>query len=294
MAFTLSGILSASDSFTTAYLGTAYPAVASAVQTPVYALCVLYLAVYSIRVYGGQVSGSPWEMFRRVLLVFLIFSSLHWSGLAQQIYNFFVGLMNGVTSAITGGTATMTTADAMYTNFLATASQMLQAGWTAIGIVLLGFLVYIVNCCFYVIGIYYMFQAKLGLAIVMSLLPLFLAALLFDATRQWFFNWAGKMVNFVLLFILVNAIIKFGFTAIVTAVDAAAGVTGSLNAGGSLLGAAATDVGAATELILVEAMLFLLMFQASKWASSLGGGAAAGGGAGLALVTKLLSKGLKG
>jgi type IV secretion system protein VirB6 len=51
----------------------------------------------------------------------------------------------------------------------------------------------------------YFLVAKVALALVLSIGPLFIAAYAFAPTRQWFSNWINKVLNYVLLVTLMTA-----------------------------------------------------------------------------------------
>src|SRR5690625_6441977 len=60
----------------------------------------------------------------------------------------------------------------------------------------------------------------------MVLAPLFIGFFMFPATRQWGMNWISKMLYFCFIYILVIAIVRFGFLAFSDTINMAASLDG--------------------------------------------------------------------
>lgn len=107
--------------------------------------------------------------------------------------------------------------------------------------------------------------AKVALAIIISLGPIFISLSLFETTRRLFHGWLGQTFNFIVLMAVIIAI-----TALITDLGATA-VTASEGVGDAALGA-----------VLFAVYIFLgtiFFFQAPSIATGIAGGAAAGVGA---------------
>lgn len=104
--------------------------------------------------------------------------------------------------------------------------------------------------------------AKVALALLVALGPIFIACLVFDASRQFFYGWLKQGVNYLLLFALIIVV----FEMILALVD---GQWGSINSqadpemGGILF----------TALCILGGIFFL---QTPNIAAGIAGGAAAG------------------
>lgn len=277
MTFTLDSLVSSSNGFATQYLSQVYPALAHFMSPLVYSAAVIYVVLWGYRIYSGTAPISPGDIFSRVMTMACVFAALNWGGLAHVIYTFFTGLMEGAASAILGGQSATTIMGALFNQVTTICDGLMKAGMWAIGVVLLGGLLFVVNCVLFLVAAFYMTLATFGLAIVMSLLPIFVATLFWQNTRQWFMNWLGKMVNFSVLYILVIAIVKFGYAAFGTA------ISDSVN-NKNLLDAANVTSADVEALAVIEGVLILFLLQANQWAAALGGGAAMGG---LEVVAKL-------
>ncbi|MBJ6123617.1 type IV secretion system protein [Sphingomonas mollis] len=101
-----------------------------------------------------------------------------------------------------------------------------------------------------------------ALVIVLTVGPLFVAALLFDSTRGWFMSWLSQVINYVLLFVILILVVTMILTISERAVEMAGERETPLAMG--LV---------ASGFFLVGAFIF---FQLPAIASGLAGGAASG------------------
>ena len=117
----------------------------------------------------------------------------------------------------------------------------------------------------------------------MALCPLFLGFVMFRETRQWFMNWVSKMLTFCFLYILVIAIVRFGFLAFGDAIDEAGKVArtnGLLNSG------------QVSQLVIVEGVLILFMVSVRSWAAALAGGVSSSTGTLIMIARMAVTKGV--
>ena len=281
-AMTLQGLVGAADGVTHTFLSQTYPAIAGAIAEPIYLAAVLYWALFGYKVYAGYAPVQWKDILAKCVMTVAVFGTLHWAGLAQWVYNAFVSFMEGAAATIMAGKPTAQMLDALFSNIEAVSRQLRMVDMLQITIVLDGLLLFIVNCLLFVIALVYMTLAKFGLAITMVLFPLFIGFLMFPETRQWFMNWVSKMLTFCFMYILVVAIVRFGFLAFGDAMEEAAQL-------------AQTKVLAnnkqTAQLIIVEGVLILFMLGVRSWASALSGGAAASTGMLVMLARTAMARG---
>ncbi|TKB23475.1 conjugal transfer protein [Desulfopila sp. IMCC35006] len=107
-------------------------------------------------------------------------------------------------------------------------------------------------------------MAKIGLAVLLALGPVFVLSIMFEATKRFFDAWLGQALNFIFVVVLTSAIIKLFLTIIqsylIVISTPAALATPSL--AGVLPAVAFCLIG------------FLVLMQVSNIASALGGGVA--------------------
>lgn len=283
-AVTLAGMLGAADGMTRSFLATTYPAVAGSVARPVYVGAVLYWALYGYKVLAGHAPLDWSELVAKAAMTSAVFGTLNWSGLAGDIYQAFVSTMNGTAATIMAGEPTVDMLDALWINVNAVSDTLRNSSLYEIGMILDGFGLWIVNTVLFAIAVGYLTLAKFGLAITMVLLPLFIGFGMFAQTRQWLMNWLGYMMSFAFLYILVIAIVRFGFAAFgdtVREAGQASGVIGSKGVRSALT----------AELFLLETALCIFMWRAREWAGSLAGATTSSSGALMLVVRGAIGKG---
>ncbi|WP_430783095.1 type IV secretion system protein (plasmid) [Xanthomonas oryzae pv. oryzae] len=274
---TLQGLVGAADGVTQSFLSQTYPAIAGAISTPITYAAILYWALYGYKVYAGH-SPMQWkDLLAKTVMTVAVFGTLNWGGLAQTLYNAFVSFMEGAAATVMAGKPTAQMLDALWNNVEAVSSRLRSVDFYQFAMICDGIILFVVNCILFVLALVYMTIAKFGLAITMVLCPLFVGFLMFPETRQWFMNWVSKMLNFCFMYILVIAIVRFGFLAFGDAIDTAGKV-------------AQSEVLATSEqtaqLIIVEGVLILFMLGVRGWASALAGGASSSTGT-LAMIARM-------
>lgn len=281
-SMTLQGLVGAADGVTHSFLSQTYPAIAGAIEQPVYLAAVLYWALLGYKVYAGYAPVQWKDILAKSFMTVAVFGTLHWGGLAQWIYNAFVSFMEGAAATVMAGKPTAQMLDALWSNAEAVSKRLRSVDFYQIAMILDGLLLFILNCILFVLALVYMTIAKFGLAITMVLCPLFIGFLMFPETRQWFMNWVGKMLTFCFMYILVIAIVRFGFLAFGEAIEAA----GTLAQSDGLATSEQT-----AQLIIVEGVLILFMLGVRSWASALSGAAASSTGTLVMVARTIMARG---
>ncbi|AKM33511.1 type VI secretion protein (plasmid) [Pandoraea faecigallinarum] len=276
----LQGLVGAADGVTSSFLSQTYPAIANAISTPLYFAAVLYWAIFGYKVYAGY-AGVQWKDFlAKCVMTVAVFGTLSWGGLAQTLYNAFVSFMEGTASTVMAGKPTAEMIDALWSNVDAVSTDLRNVDFYQFAMICDGILLFVVNCVLFVLALVYMTIAKFGLAITMVLCPLFLGFLMFPETRQWFMNWLSMMLTFCFMYILVIAIIRFGFMAFGDAIATAAKEAQSS-------GLATSEQTA--QIAIVEGALVMFMLQVKEWAATLSGGATVQGVSLLLMVGRMFT-----
>ncbi|AKK24697.1 type IV secretion system protein [Pandoraea oxalativorans] len=279
---TLHGLVGAADGVTQSFLSQTYPAIADAISTPLYFAAVLYWAIFGYQVYAGYASFQWKDFLAKCVMTVAVFGTLSWGGLAQKLYNAFVSFMESTAATIMAGQPTASMLDALYSNVDAVSTRLRALDLYQFAMICDGIFLFALNSLLFVLALVYMTIAKFGLAITMVLCPLFIGFLMFPQTRQWFMNWLSMMLNFCFIYILVIAIVRFGYMAFGDAIATAGMVAQSENL--------ATSEQTA-QLVLVEGVLILFMLGVRGWASALAGGASSSTGVLMMIVRMALSKG---
>lgn len=279
---TLAGLVGAADGVAQSFLTQTYPALAGAIEAPLYWVAVLYWAVHGYKIYAGHEPMKWNSVLAKAFMTTAVFATLNWGGLGQRLYAVFTSFMESAASTIMAGQSTASMLDALYNNVGQVATLLQKGSGYQFGMILQGFGLFVVNCLLFLLALVYMTIAKFGLAITMVLCPLFIGFLMFPQTRQWFMNWLSKMLNFCFIYILVIAIVRFGFLAFSDAV-AAAGKAASIT------DASFITTQQVSSLYIVEGTLVMFMLQVKVWAAALSGGATVQGVSLLLMVGRMFT-----
>lgn len=280
---TLQGLVGAADGVTNAFLSHTYPAVAEAISAPIYFAAVLYWAIFGYKVYAGYATVQWKDILAKCVMTMAVFGTLHWSGFAQLIYQTFVSFMEGAAATVMAGESTAQMLDALWKNVDTVSTRLRSADVLQLAMILDGLALFILNCILFMLALVYMTIAKFGLAITMALCPLFIGFLMFPETRQWFMNWVSQMLTFCFMYILVIAIVRFGFLAFGAAIAVAAEAAGS---------EAMVTAEQTAQLVIVEGVLILFMLGVRGWATALSGGASSSTGT-LVMIARMAMGGRK-
>jgi type IV secretion system protein VirB6 len=281
-------IWSGSDDLCVAFLSDIYPKLAALVADPVYYLMLLYWAFMLMAFFGGRVSLTPADFLKKILLSFIILFMLApgWNNtLAEHAYKMLVEIMNVTTGNITGGPDTVTLISGIHKGAGNVADYLMGQDIWKMGLILKGFLCLVVNTLFFIIAFFFVLIAKVGLAIMMAIGPLFIGFLLFQSTRQWFYNWVSQLLNFVFMYILIIAIIMFGYKAFGSVMDNIRAISSPIDL---VIVSSQIDY-----LMMIEIILLMFLLGVKSWAAALSGGVASHGGAALLLVAGMAAKGFK-
>lgn len=283
---TLQGLVGAADGVTNSFLSQTYPAIAGAISGPLFFTAVLYWVIFGYKIYAGHVGFQAKDFLAKIVMTVGVFSTLYWGGFASQIYQAFVDFMESAASTIMAGKSTTQMLDALYSNVDDVSRTLRSADFYQTAMIIDGILLFLINCILFILALVYMTIAKFGLAITMVLLPLFIGFLMFDQTKQWFMNWVSKMLHFCFLYILVIAIVRFGFLVFGSAIDTAGQASQATNP--NLVTSEQT-----AQLVIVEGILILFMLSVRGWASALASGASSSTGTLIAITRAVVGKGIK-
>ena len=273
------------DIITKEFVGTIYPTLASALSPTIYILAILYWALYGLQIHTGK-SALNWQDFlSKVIMTVFVFLALDWNGFAYQIYAAFTDFSESTASTIMAGESTGSMLDALFDSVGRLTSVLLNVDVWSIGIIILGSVMFFLNCILLVIAICYMSIAKLGMAVTMLLMPIFLGFFMFEQTRSYAMSWFNKMLNFAFMYILVIAIVKVGFVAFGEAID-------EVKQASTATDAAMITIDKIANIYLIEAILIYFMWHVRSWAAELSSGALTVGSATMSKMTSAASEGI--
>jgi len=239
--------------------------VISEVSGPLRVALVLYVLLYGFAILRGSISESFMDfVIRSVKLAFIYMLATTVAYSAYVTQPLFHVLPDTLARAISGGG--VPDVGAAFDQFFSRAAYLAEkitkeaspidfAPW------ILAAVVYVIGALAAALGFGVVMIAKVALALLVALGPIFIACALFEASRRFFFGWLSQAVNYLVLFALIITV----FQLILSLVDQQWGqIDGQDPMAGGLLFIA---------LCLLGAIFFL---QTPAIAAGIAGGASAG------------------
>lgn len=194
------------------FLGDRLGAVIAEVDGPLRIALVLYVVLYGFAILRGAISEPVMDFAVRSIklaLIYVLATTAAYSTFVTE--PLFTDLPNALTRAISG--AEMPNVGAAFDQFLAYAgylSETIARDGSAfdIGPYIVSAAVLIIGALACALGFGVVLVAKLALALLVALGPIFIACALFDATRRFFFGWLSQAVNYLVLFALMITIFQ--------------------------------------------------------------------------------------
>jgi len=194
------------------FLNQGASSVMAQVATPLRAALVLYVLLYGFAILRGAIQEPMMDFAVRSLKLALICMLATTVAYTTYVTNpLFHVLPNTLTQAISG--AATPDVGSAFDQFFARAAYLAEkitknaspvdfAPW------ILGAVVYIVGALAAAIGFGVVLIAKVALALLIALGPIFVACALFEATRRYFFGWLSQAVNYLVLFALIITVFQ--------------------------------------------------------------------------------------
>ncbi len=125
----------------------------------------------------------------------------------EYVVPFFNGAGEQLAGAVTNGGDAVSGLDSLLNAYINTAQAIYaqSSGFRVIAAVFIIALMIIFGGPFMAIAIAYIILAKFALELLLTLGPMFISAALFPPSRQFFWNWIGQCMNYVLLVALFAA-----------------------------------------------------------------------------------------
>ncbi len=163
-------------------------------------------------------------------------------------------------AAVVGAHDPVHTIDAIWNAGGAVADQLFRDGAWHLGYELAGILIWLIMGLLCVYTMFLLALSSVALSVLLALGPLFIALLLFDATRRLFEAWIAQLANYALITILTVMVAALMLHLVASYAQQT-----------EALGAAITTVDA-LNMLLVTVLVFLFMRQIMPVAGGLAGG----------------------
>jgi type IV secretion system protein VirB6 len=247
-----------------AYIGTNTALIAAALEPAIVTLAIVYVMVWGYLHLSGRIEEPLGAGLKRLIMLAVVLgSSLHLWLYNTVIVDTFYRAPAELASAVVGAPDPVATIDTIWSQGGAVAGYL----WSNGGLLSGDFGYYVAGAIVWVlmglVCVYTMFLialSSIALAVLLALGPLFIALLLFDATRRFFEAWLAQLANYALITIL---------TVLVAALLLQ--IVASYAAQTAARGGAIVTVDA-LNMVLVAVLVFLLMRQVMPIAAALAGG----------------------
>lgn len=194
------------------FLGERTSAAIAVVAGPLRAALVLYVLLYGFAILRGSISEPVTDFAVRsvklALIYFLATTTAYSSWVTEPLFHV---LPHALTQAISGaGTPDVGAAFDQFFNRAAYLADKIaqEASPLDFGPWILAAVVYGVGAIAAGIGFGVVLVAKVALALLVALGPIFIACALFEATRRYFFGWLSQAVNYLVLFALIITVFQ--------------------------------------------------------------------------------------
>lgn len=164
----------------------------------------IYILLVVLNAYGRGFDENVVDLTKRILGWLIVIACAFNAGQYAKIANIAYNLPDGVSGLLGSGEYTASAVDTGFNSLLETVSKMWELfnsyGVTEVaekitvfgimgGVIFFGGLFFLITGAFYLV-------AKLSLAMVIMIGPIFIGCMLFPATRQWGMNWIGQIMNY--------------------------------------------------------------------------------------------------
>ena len=249
--------------------------VVEVVRGPLAVGLVIYIALFGYMVMRGIIS-EPWgELFYRMVKLCLLYIAATTVAYSEWITTpLFHGMPDTLSQALSGRAITsvgaafddyFNQADSIVLIIRAKAATYIEINPMRLVLIALAVCLYALAGLSAAIGFSITIFAKIALAIIIALGPIFIALALFEPTRRFFHGWLGQVFNYIVLMGVIIAI-----TTLIS------------DLGSIAIAAAESKADVTIGAVLFAVYLFLgtiFFFQAPAIATGIAGGAAAGVGA---------------
>ncbi len=245
------------------YIGENTARVASILEPAAVTLGTVYVMIWGYLQLTGRIEEPFAAGLKRIVTLAVIFAvGLHLWLYNSLLVDTFYNAPAQFAAAVVGAGDPVQTIDAIWRQGGAVADQLFRDGnwFSRIGVTLAGAFVWLLVGLLCVYAMFLLALSSVALSVLLAVGPLFIALLLFDATRRFFEAWIAQLANYALITILTVMVSAL----LLHLVASYARQTASL-------GAAVATVDA-LNLLLVTALVLLFLRQVLPLAAGLAGG----------------------
>lgn len=245
------------------YIGTNTALVARALEPAIVTLATVYVAVWGYLQLTGRIDEPLTTGVRRlVTLAVLLGGALHLWLYDSLIVDTFYRAPAQLAAAVVGAPDPVATIDAIWNQGGAVAGFFWSNGHilTNLGFIVAACIVWVLIGLLCVYTMFLIALSSIALSVLLALGPLFIALLLFEATRRFFEAWLAQLANYALITILTVLVAALLLQIVQSYAAETAALGNSIKTVDSI------------NMVLVAVLVFLLMRQVMPIAATLAGG----------------------
>ena len=164
----------------------------------------IYLLLVMINYYNRGFDENIMDFAKRMVGWFVIIACAFNAGQYNKLANLMYEMPEAISSLLGTGDYSVNALDVNFDTMLETVSNVFASAESLpmtsvgekIGLYLIGAVIFILGGIFFLAILAFYLVAKLSLAMVILIGPIFIGAMLFPATRQWGMNWIGQILNY--------------------------------------------------------------------------------------------------
>ena len=247
------------------YIGENTARVASILEPAVVTLGTVYVMIWGYLQLTGRIEEPFAAGVKRIVTLAVILGV----GLHLWLYNTllvdtFYNAPTEFAAAVVGASDPVQTIDAIWNQGGAVADQLFRggSGWGRIGFALSGAVAWALVGLLCVYTMFLLALSSIALSVLLALGPLFVALLLFDATRRFFEAWLAQLANYALITILTVMVAALLLHLVATYAQQTAALGTSIR------------IDDALNMLLATVLVFLFLRQIMPLAAGLAGGVA--------------------
>jgi type IV secretion system protein VirB6 len=247
------------------YIGTNTARVAEALEPAIVTLATVYVMVWGYLQLTGRIDEPFVTGLKRLLTLAAVLGvAVHLWLYNSLIVDTFYQAPARLAAAVVGAPDPVAVVDAIWNRGGAVAGYLFNNGgfFKDIGCFIAGATVWVLVGLLCVYTMFLIALSSIALAVLLALGPLFMALLLFEATRRYFEAWLAQLANYALITILTVLVAALLLQIVESYADQTAA-----------RGTAIVTVDA-LNMVLIAVLVFLLMRQVMPIAAALAGGIA--------------------
>ena len=249
------------------YIGTNTARVAAVLEPPIVAAATVYVLVWGYLMMAGRIEDPLLAGLKRILTVALVLGvAIHLWLYNAVIVNSFYQAPAEFAAAVLGATDPVKSIDAIWERGGTVAEVLWTVGSSqsivgAAGYYIVGAVIWILIGMLCIYTMFLIAMASIASAVLLALGPFFVAMLLFEGTRSWFWAWIGQLANYALVTVLTVLVAALLLQLVQSYCTQTAALGPNLKLVDSL------------NMLLMAMLVFLFMRQVLPIAAALAGGA---------------------